>query len=115
MTERENQRIIDALEGGTFTATEIAKLIGSTPRVVATVCHLLENAGRISRVGTMRVGKGARAPLWSLPGQEDISRASAPKRQEPPRVIDWPDTLTGIMFGDPAPGRSALDARRAQA
>lgn len=50
------------------------------------------------------------------PGAGNVTPVYAPDHvmEERDRVINGQRTLTGVMFGDPLPGRSALD-RRARA
>ena len=107
--------ILAALAEAPCTAPEIARRLGMDPDAVSATLCVLQRGGRAVRLrGRVRMAGPIPAVRWSLPGPEDIEVAP-PRRGEPPpvRVTTFAETLTGLVFGDPPRGYSALDRRAA--
>lgn len=99
-----------------ITATDIAAKIGNEcPRRIGSICNHLEREGALSRAGMVLAANWNRMPVWCLPGEE--SRYTGQLYEPKPVVVraqlEWPDSLTAALLGDPTPGRSALDQRKA--
>lgn len=93
------------------TAWDIARIVGERKPVISGAINRLAKAGLIERGGMAQNHRGgATVTVWRIPRQEE---APPPPVFQPYKPLPEHETLTGAFFGDPIPGRSALDMRRA--
>ena len=108
--------ILAALADGPSTVPEIARRLDMEGRAVSATLCWLAGTGRVVRLrGRVMMAGPIPAVRWALAGTEDEIEVAPPRRGEPPplRVTTFAETLTGLVFGDPPRGWSALDRRAA--
>lgn len=99
-----------ALAEGLDTAPAIAKRVGVSGDQASSLLNGLAEAGTVMRVGERPQAGTRPLVLWALAPEVYAERAPA-LRDLPPLPDLGAMSLTARLLGDPAPGRSALDAR----
>jgi hypothetical protein len=105
-----SRRIAEALRAQSRTSGEVAEAIGVPAKMASSVLNRLRRAGRVRVVGR-RHSPGARlSNVWAL---AEVAPRAQPVPRAPVYLDAAPASLTAALLGDPLPGRSALDQRKA--
>ena len=102
-----------------------AEIQGASSKSIASLMNFLERKGRVERCATTIDLRGRTgAPIWRILDPDApprvrlalLSEAPSPQPTPPPQFTPRVEPLrhasfTAEFFGDPLPGRSALDAR----
>ena len=112
----QRKTILDALSAGPRCSYEIAEAVGIATWLAASRCSDMCKEGILRRHGFRKVAKGGRITIWEIGDgtrPPPMSVRQKPVGQSPTyhAALQHPASLTAAIFGDPTPGRSALDQR----
>ena len=107
------QQILDALANGPLSSADLAARFNRETREIASEMMQLDRSGKVHAIGQSRTkSHGKISTIWALPTDWGNAPPAPPAPPVLVRVQSYPDTLTGLMLGDPPFERSALFQRQ---
>lgn len=102
--------IIKAIGDEIMSSPQIAQKINASAVQVGIICSVLLRERLLERAGVV-----GQLPLWRVAGANNdvLAAPYSPRVPVPDRPELWPTSITAAVLGDPLPGRSALDRKRA--